>query len=107
LPVPPAVLTVSPNVVREERAAVPQEPPVEFEKFVHAPLINEKIPLAGPLLTLQLSVLVCPDWITPGLDERVHVGGDAPPLLLDDEEVEVVLELVLELELELELLPEG
>lgn len=107
MPVPPAVLTVSPKVVREERAAVPQEPPVEFEKFVHAPLINEKIPLAGPLLTLQLSVLVCPDWITPGLAERVHVGA-APPLLLDDdEEVDVVLELLLELLLELVLLPDG
>lgn len=106
MPAPPAVLTVRPKVVREERVAVPHEPPVEFEKFVHVPLIIEKIPLAGPLPTLQLSVLVCPDWTTPGLAERVHVGGD-PPLLLDDEEVEVVLELVLELELELVLLPDG
>jgi len=52
-------------------------------------------------------VLVCPDWITPGLAERVHVGA-APPLLLDDdEEVDVVLELLLELLLELVLLPDG
>ena len=51
-------------------------------------------------------MLVCPDWITPGLAESVHDGG-TPPLLLDDVEVDVVLELLLELLLELVLLPEG
>ena len=50
-------------------------------------------------------MLVCPDWITPGLAERVHVG--ATPPLLDDDEVDDVLELVLELLLELLLLPDG
>jgi len=104
--VPPAVLTVSPNVVREERAAVGHVPPVEFTKFVHVPLAGEYAPLAGPLEMLQLSVHVCPDWIIPGLAESVHVGA-APPLPLDDVEVDVVLELVLELLLELVLLPEG
>ena len=51
-------------------------------------------------------MLVCPDWIIPGLAERVH-AGETPPLLLDDVEVDVVLELGLELLLELVLLPEG
>jgi hypothetical protein len=39
--VPPLVLTVRPNVVLEERAAVPHEPPVEFAKLVHVPLAGE------------------------------------------------------------------
>jgi len=55
---------------------------------------------------LQFSVLAFPDWIAPGLAERVHDGG-MPLLLLDDVEVDVVLELLLELLLELVLLPEG
>jgi hypothetical protein len=97
---------VRPNVVLEERAAVPHVPPVEFAKLVHVPLAGEYAPLAGPFEILQPSVLVCPDWSMPGLAERVHAGG-TPPLLLDDVEVDVVLELVLELLLELVLLPEG
>ena len=40
-PVPPAVLTMRPKAVLEERAAVAQEPPVEFEKFVQEPLVGE------------------------------------------------------------------
>jgi hypothetical protein len=107
LPVPPAVLTVSPKVVLEERAAVPHAPPVEFTKLVHVPLAGEQTPLAGPFEMLQLSVLVCPDCNMPGLAERVHAGGTPPLLLLDDVELDVVLELVLELLLELVLLPDG
>ena len=40
-PVPPAVLTVRPNDVLEEIAAVTHDPPVEFAKLVHVPLAGE------------------------------------------------------------------
>ncbi len=41
VPVPPAVLTVSPKAVLDESAAVAHEPPVEFAKLEHVPLEGE------------------------------------------------------------------
>lgn len=56
------------------RAPVVHDPPVEPEKLVHVPLAGEKVPLAGPLVILQVNFVVLPYRIMPGLAESVHVG---------------------------------
>jgi hypothetical protein len=67
-------------------------------KVVQVPFDGENVPLAGPFPTLQVSVDVCPFVTSDGLAERVHVGGDPPPLDdVDDVLVDVLLVLLLEL----------
>jgi hypothetical protein len=65
---------VSVKVVVEKSRPVRHDPPVEFEKLLHVPLLGENLPLAGPFAILQISVALPPRPTSLGLAKRIHVG---------------------------------